>query len=166
MSAVQFRLGPPFFDLMSEWIQAVVKEKNLTGLYYTKIVKSLKYLEYSYKRTLKMPTNPVDMNDSELEAWDSFASRFARTSDIFLSKYIKAYLLKDDPAFDGGFHDQLNRAEKLGLIENVSIWMEIRELRNATVHEYSDQDLEKIFQKFRKYSSLLLALPTKLKYET
>lgn len=50
-----------------------------------------------------MPSNPNLMSDSELEAWDSFASRFVRTSDIFLSKYIKAFLLKDDPAYDGGF---------------------------------------------------------------
>ncbi|MFZ4404105.1 MAG: nucleotidyltransferase substrate binding protein [Pseudobdellovibrionaceae bacterium] len=140
--------------------------RNLTGLYYGKIVKSLKYLEYSYNRTLKMPVKPVEMTDSELEAWDSFASRFARTSDIFLSKYIKAYLLTDDPAYEGGFHDQLNRAEKLGLLANVETWMDIRELRNATVHEYSDQDLEKIFEKFRKYTPLLLALAKKLKYET
>lgn len=136
--------------------------KNLTGYYYSKIVKSLKYLEYSYNRTLTMPLNPTQMTDSELEAWDSFASRFARTSDIFLSKYIRAYLLKDDPAFDGGFRDQLNRAEKLNLIDKAETWMEIRELRNATVHEYSDQDLEKIFEKFRKFTPLLLALPNKL----
>jgi len=144
----------------------VNKNKNLTGLYYSKITKSLKYLDYSYQRTLHMPLNPSKMNDSELEAWDSFASRFARTSDIFLSKYIKDFLLQDDPAYDGGFVDQLNRACKLGLIENVETWMEIREMRNATVHEYSDQDLEKIFEKFRKFSPLLLALPQKLKYET
>lgn len=135
---------------------------DLTGLYYTKIVKSLKYLEYSYQRTLSMPLNPSQMNDSQLEAWDSFASRFARTSDIFLSKYMRAYLLKDDPAFDGGFHDQLQKAAKLNLIGSVETWLEIRQLRNATVHEYSDQDLEKIFGKFRQYSPLLMDLRTKL----
>jgi hypothetical protein len=144
----------------------VVKSKNLTGLYYSKIVKSLKYLEYSYNRTLSMPLNPAQMTDAQLEAWDGFAARFARSSDIFLSKYIRAFILKDDPAFDGGFRDQLNRAEKLGLIDDATIWMEIRELRDATVHEYSDQDLEKIFEKFRKYSALLLELPKKLSHET
>lgn len=113
-----------------------------------------------------MPLNPANMTDSQLEAWDAFASRFARTSDIFLSKYIRAYILKDDPAFDGGFRDQLNLAEKLGLIDDTATWMEIRELRNATVHEYSDQDLEKIFGKFRKYLPLLLSLPKKLSNET
>lgn len=144
----------------------MAKSKNLTGLYYAKIVKSLKYLNYSYQRTLNMPLKPADMTDMELEAWDSFSARFARTSDIFLSKYIRAFILNDDPAFDGGFTDQLNRAEKLGLIDNVVLWLEIRELRNATVHEYSDQDLEKIFEKFRKFTPLLLELATKLNYET
>ncbi len=135
---------------------------NLTALYYSKIVKSLKYLEYSYNRTLKMPLDPILMNDSELEAWDSFASRFARSSDIFLSKFLKAYLIKDDPAFDGSFKDTLNRSEKLGLIENVETWMEIRQLRNATVHEYSDSDLKIIFSKFRQFTPLILDLRTKL----
>ncbi len=140
----------------------MTKNDNLTGLYYSKIIKSLRYLEYSYNRTLPMPLNPAQMSDSELEAWDSFASRFARTSDIFLSKYIRAYILKDDPAFDGGFRDQLNRAEKLKLIDNVELWLEIRELRNSPVHEYSDQGLEKIFEKFRRFTPLLLDLPKKL----
>ncbi len=143
-----------------------MKNKQLTGLYYSKIVKSLKYLEYSYNRTLPMTTDPSQMNDSELEAWDSFASRFARSSDIFLSKYIKAYIMKDDPAFEGGFVDQLNRAVKLDLIDDVATWMEIRELRNATVHEYSDQDLQKIFEKFRKYSPLIFQLAHKLNSKT
>jgi hypothetical protein len=143
----------------------VAKAKtDLTGLYYTKIVKSLKYLEYSYNRTLKMPTNPATMTDPELEAWDGFAARFARSSDIFLSKYIRAYILKDDPAFDGGFRDQVGRAEKLGLLHDVNIWMEIRELRNATVHEYSDQDLDQIFQKFRRFTPLILELRTTLNH--
>lgn len=75
-------------------------------------------------------------------------------------------MLNDDPAFDGGFRDQLNRAEKLGLIDKSEIWHEIRELRNATVQEYSDQDLEKIFEKFRRYTPLLLELPQRLPHET
>lgn len=141
-----------------------MKKTNLTGLYYTKIVQSLKYLEYSYNRTRQMPLQPSKMSDSELEAWDSFTARFARTSDIFLSKYIKAYISADDPAFEGGFVDQLKRAEKLGLLSDVAMWMEIRELRNATVHEYSDQDLEKIFEKIRRFSSHLFELRTKLPY--
>lgn len=136
--------------------------KNLVGLYYTQIVKSLKYLEFSFQRTLPMPLSPSEMSESQLEAWDSFSVRFSRTADIFLSKYIRAYILSDDPTFDGGFRDQLLRAEKLGLIQDVSLWYEIRELRNVIVHEYSDSDLEKIFKKFRDYTPILLELKSRL----
>ncbi len=142
------------------------KNINLAGLYYSQIIKSLRNLEYSYHRTFNMLTHPSKMTDPELEAWDGFASRFARSSDIFLSKYLRARILMDDPAFDGGFRDLLHRAEKIGLIHNVDTWLEIRELRNVTVHEYSDQDLEKIFMKLREYSTLLLDLPKKLQHET
>ena len=75
---------------------------------------------------------------------------------------MRAFILKDDPAFDGGFHDQLQKAAKLGLIDSVETWLEIGQLRNATVHEYSDQDLEKIFDKFRQFSPLLIELRKKL----
>jgi uncharacterized protein with HEPN domain len=46
----------------------------------------------------------------------------------------------------------------LGLIENVPTWMEIRQLRNVTVHEYSDQDLKEIFKKLLVYTPKLLSL--------
>ena len=136
--------------------------KDLVGYYYTKIVKSLKYLNYSYDKVKKLPTHPNQLSDSELELWDGFSTRFARSSDLFLSKYIKAYILADDPAFDGKFRDLLNKAEKYKLIESSIPWIEIRELRNIVVHEYSDEDLDKILQKMVKLTPLILELEKRL----
>ena len=136
--------------------------KDLTGYYYTKIVKSLKYFEYTHARVLKLSTNPNDLSEQELETWDGFATRFSRTADIFLSKYIKAAVQKDDPGFDGSFRDYLNRAEKLKLIEDTGLWLEIRSLRNVIVHDYSDSDLDLIFKKMLKLSPLILGLRTRL----
>jgi hypothetical protein len=117
--------------------------------------KSLKYLEYTYTRVLKMPTNPAELSDEQFEAWDGFATRFARSSDLFLSKYIKAAIKNDDPAFDGSFRDHLNRAEKLKLIDDPRVWFEIRELRNIVVHEYSGENLKAIFEKMIKFTPLI-----------
>ena len=136
--------------------------KDLTGYYYTKIVKSLKYFEYTYGRILKLSTNPSELSDQEFETWDGFATRFSRTADIFLSKYIKAAVKNDDPGFDGSFRDYLNRAEKLKLIEDLQSWLEIRSLRNVIVHDYSDSDLDLIFKKMLKLSPLILDLRTRL----
>ena len=97
-----------------------------------------------------------------METWDGYAARFARSSDIFLSKYIKAYIQRDDPAFDGGFKDYLNRSEKLGLIENVDDWMEIRNMRNVVVHDYSEDDLKAFFKKLILHTPKLLDLRKKL----
>lgn len=136
--------------------------KDLTGLYYTKIIKSLKYFEFSYARVSKLNTNPNQLTDQEFETWDGFATRFSRTSDLFLSKFIKAAVLKDDPGFDGNFRDYLNRAEKLKLIDGTSDWLEIRSLRNVIVHDYSEDDLEIILKKMLTLSPLILNLRTKL----
>lgn len=139
-----------------------VNPKNLTGYYYSKIIKSLKYLEFTYMRVQKLSVDPKQLTDEEFEVWDGFATRFARSSDIFLSKYLKAAIKEDDPAFDGSFRDQLNKAEKLKLIDDAKVWFEIRELRNVVVHEYSDEDLKAIFQKMLRFTPLILDLRTRL----
>ena len=136
--------------------------KDLTGLYYSKIIKSLKYFEYTFNRVSKLNSNPKQLTDQEFETWDGFATRFSRTSDLFLSKYIKAAVLKDDPGFDGTFRDYLNRAEKLKLIDSSSEWLEIRSLRNVVVHDYSDDDLEIILKKMISLSPLILNLPKRI----
>lgn len=133
-------------------------DKSLTTYYYAKIVKSLNHLEFSHARVLLLSTNPEKLTEAEFETWDGFSTRFSRTADVFLSKYIKAAVTKDDPGFDGSFRDYLNRAEKLGLIQEMNSWLDIRGLRNVIVHEYSDSDLEKIFLKMLKYTPLLIQL--------
>lgn len=138
------------------------KSKDLVGYYYSKIVKSLKYLEFTFSRVQKLSTNPDKLTDEQFEIWDGFATRFARSSDLFLSKYIKAAVKDDDPVFDGSFRDYLNRAEKLKLIDDVRTWFEIRELRNVVVHEYSDEDLKVIFQKMLRLTPLILDLRKRL----
>ncbi len=142
-------------------------EKKLTSYYYAKIVKSLNHFEFTLERVKKLSTNPENLSESDFEIWDSFSTRFSRTADLFLSKYLKAAIIHDDPAFDGYFRDLMNRAEKLKLVESVNDWVDIRGLRNVIVHEYSDDDLEKIFLKMLKYAPLLQDLRKKLAaYET
>lgn len=97
-----------------------------------------------------------------MEVWDGFSTRFSRTADLFLSKYIKAAITEDDPGFDGKFRDFLNRAQKLCLIDDIDSWMDIRGLRNVIVHEYSDNDLQKIFEKMLRLAPLLLDLRSRL----
>lgn len=140
--------------------------KDLTGYYYTKLVKALTYLEFTYNRVRMLPVQLSKLSPEELERWDSMATRFARASDVFMSKYIKAAVKKDDPAFDGAFRDYLGRAHKLGLIDEIESWLLIRDLRNVAVHEYSEGDLEKILTKFLQFTPMILDLRRRLAHAT
>lgn len=69
------------------------------------------------------------------ERLDAFVSRFGRMQDTLGDKLIPSLLrlLAEKP---GSALDNLNRAEKLGLLSSVVEWLDIRNLRNKLVHEY------------------------------
>ncbi len=64
-----------------------------------------------------------------------FVSRFGRLQDTVGDKLLPALLmaLAETP---GPAIDNLDKAEKFGLIVSTDVWMEIRRLRNQMVHEY------------------------------
>ena len=66
---------------------------------------------------------------------EAFASRFARLQDHVGEKLLPRLLilLGESP---GPMLDNLNRAERLGLIEDALAWPAWRNLRNRLVHEY------------------------------
>ncbi len=69
------------------------------------------------------------------ERLDAFVARFGRLQDTVGDKLLPALLTalaeRTGPAIDN-----LDKAEKLGLIESADGWMEMRRLRNQMVHEY------------------------------
>ena len=69
------------------------------------------------------------------ERLDAFVSRFARLQDTVGDKLLPALLtaLAEKP---GAAIDNLDRAEKIGLMESADTWMQMRKLRNQMVHEY------------------------------
>lgn len=131
-----------------------------------KLGKALKHLEYSYQKILHLPVEAALLDEESLETWESFAARFARVSDIFLTKYIRAFILLQDPGFSGSLRDYINQAEKAGLVEDAEKWMAIRELRNISAHEYTDKDLAGFFERLKKESIHLLKLKKLLEKES
>ncbi|MCL5260969.1 MAG: nucleotidyltransferase substrate binding protein [Gammaproteobacteria bacterium] len=123
-----------------------------------KLKKAITHLEYSYKKVLKLSSNPAELDEESLEVWESFAARFSRVADIFLAQYLRAIVLKNDPGFSGSMRDFLNQGEKLGVINDAEIWLKIREIRNVTVHDYSESDLKFYFERLKKECPLLLSI--------
>ena len=77
----------------------------------------------------------IELDPILAERLDAFVSRFGRLQDTVGDKLLPALLTalaeKTGPAIDN-----LDKAEKLGLIESADGWMEMRRLRNQMVHEY------------------------------
>ena len=120
----------------------------MEAVYVQWLNKAIGHLEYSYKKLINVKPNIAHMSDEELETWEGLVSRFARASDIFLSKVLRYRVQAKDPGFRGSFIDLVHCAEKFGLLEDADIWFRIRELRNLVVHEYAgdsvNSDLEEM----------------------
>lgn len=123
-----------------------------------KLLKALEHLAYSYKKVISLPTQIASLDEESLEVWESFAARFSRVADIFLTKYLRSLVLANDPGFNGTLRDFVNYAEKLKIIDNADSWMSIRELRNITAHDYSEKDLEQFFSILRRECPRLLKI--------
>ncbi len=132
--------------------------KKLLHAYETEIRLGLEHLSYSIQKVSKLPTFNSKENDAELlESWESLAARFARVSDIFMSKFIRTRVLSADPAFRGELRDFIDQGEKIGLISSADKWMEIRELRNKIAHEYTQESLAELFADLLKASPFIVS---------
>ncbi len=131
---------------------------ELKSKYKTQLIKSLKHLEYSYKKSLKLPVKESEMDDEILEVWESFSSRFARVIDLYTTKYLKICVLAEDPAFDGSYRDYLDAAEKVKLIEDSDFYMKMRELRNIHAHDYREDKLAIYLTDLRNYTPQILKI--------
>lgn len=71
------------------------------------------------------------------ERLDAFVSRFGRMQDTLGDKLLPS-LLRSLAEKPGSALDNLNRAEKLGILTSVVEWLDVRNLRNKLIHEYMD----------------------------
>ena len=66
--------------------------------------KARKRLEYSFTKVRNQKFDH-ELEESELEVLESFSSRFARFSDLLISRYFRLLMLEKDPAFRGSLID-------------------------------------------------------------
>ena len=76
----------------------------------------------------------VDAPDEAVQL-EAFVSRYGRMQDSMADKLIPRWLqtLAEQPASQ---IENLNRAERLGVIESTERWLAARKLRNQLIHEY------------------------------
>lgn len=84
--------------------------------------------------------NALDTDIALAERIDAFVSRFCRLQDTLGDKLLPALLFAlGEPTL--AMIDNLDRAERLGLIASAEDWMTIRNLRNQMIHEYVEDTL-------------------------
>ncbi len=79
--------------------------------------------------------NVLDDDPDLAERVEAFVSRFGRLQDTLGDKLLPLFL-KAAGEQVGVAIDNLDRAERLGLLPSVDDWMTMRRLRNQMVHEY------------------------------
>jgi len=124
---------------------------------------SLDYLQYSFDKIKKLNISSESTQPEDLETFEALVSRFSRTTDIFIAKYMRSFALNDDPGFRGSLVDMINYAEKKNLITSARQWLEIRELRNKISHEYATADLKNIFEQVLENTPLVLEIKKRIK---
>lgn len=131
--------------------KVLVLESNLLIL-----DKSKKVLEHSFEVCSKIGVKP-DYIISELDAFEAFSSRFARSADLITQKVLPSVysILQENPKT---FIDRINLAEKLGLIEDIDKLKDIREIRNVIAHEYSLNDISEYFSDVIESTKILLEI--------
>ena len=106
----------------------------------TVVAKEASHLEWSRSRLFEQNIDAAWVESltarPELaERLEAFVSRYGRLQDTLSDKLLPRWLLAlaERP---GSLIEVLNRAERLGVVQDVASWLEARQLRNRLVHEY------------------------------
>lgn len=77
----------------------------------------------------------LDKDPDLAERVEAFVGRFARLQDAVGDKLLPSLLAALGEQVSAAI-DNLDRAERLGLLKSVDDWMALRKLRNQMVHDY------------------------------
>ncbi len=133
---------------------SISSQKKLRLQFLARVVyKEIRYLQLTDQRLFDVPFTREKIerleDDVDLaERVDAFVSRFGRLQDTVGDKLLPNYLDAVGETV-GPAVDNLNRAEKLDLVDSAEVWMTLRILRNQMVHEYME-DLDKLAEALNK----------------
>ena len=124
-----------------------ISEKQARFLATLEIVRrELVVFKYSYEQLYSHQIDSdwvgqLENNMGFAETLEAFVSRFSRLQDTIGDKLIPRALLMLAENL-GSNLDNLNRAERLGWIDDVNEWLVARDLRNRLTHEYMTDENE------------------------
>ncbi len=90
--------------------------------------------------TVEILTAKLDQ-PTGIDTLESYGAKFSRLQDTITDKLLPLFLRQSGDKL-GTVIENLNKAERLGLIDDVSVWLAARLLRNKLVHEYIEDTAE------------------------
>jgi len=121
---------------------------NLRSRDYQKLItsfeiaeKEARHLRYSWNQLFEHRNidltwvERLDEEPDEAVVLEAFVSRFSRLQDHIAGRLIPIWLesLAEQPSSQ---IENLNKAEKLGVVDSTQDWLTARQIRNYLVHEY------------------------------
>jgi Nucleotidyltransferase substrate binding protein like len=76
----------------------------------------------------------------ELEPYDALSDRFIRTVEVAI-KFFRTYEYYMRVEQSQTLRDGLHQMEKLGVISSLDIWLDMRDIRNRIVHDYTPEKI-------------------------
>jgi hypothetical protein len=118
-------------------------------------------LRYSYDNCRQIGIKKKFIYE-ERDQFESLTSRFARMSDLLIKKVFRLIERLDMETMET-VRDSINRAEKIGLIDNADVFSEIRILRNEIAHQYQADEFAQIFKQVLLLSPVLFSCVAQVK---
>src|SRR5690554_6254435 len=130
-----------------------------------------RHLRYSWKSLFASGSDlgadwvaSLEQHPEEAIRLEAFVSRFSRMQDTIADKLIPRWL-QSLAERTGSQIENLNRAERLGVLESTEAWLAARKLRNQLVHEYMEEPeaFAKALGAAREFTLMLLETYNRLR---
>ncbi|TXL13333.1 hypothetical protein BMR04_14425 [Methylococcaceae bacterium HT3] len=104
------------------------------------VKKEIHHLNYSASKVFNQPftierAKKLANDQEQAEQVEAFTSRFCRLQDTIGDKLLPAWLEILSERSNVAI-DNLDKAEKIGVLPSVELWLELSQLRNQMIHEY------------------------------
>ncbi|TXK93318.1 hypothetical protein BMR02_15415 [Methylococcaceae bacterium HT1] len=104
------------------------------------VKKEIHHLNYSASKVFNQPftierAKKLANDQEQAEQVEAFTSRFCRLQDTIGDKLLPAWLEILSERSNVAI-DNLDKAEKIGVLPSVELWLELHQLRNQMIHEY------------------------------
>jgi uncharacterized protein with HEPN domain len=112
-----------------------------------KLIKAIHLVDASLQRVGALDGLKTNTPE-ELEPYDALCDRFIRAVEVGI-RYFRTVEYFEFAESSDTLRDLLNRMEKMNLVSSVRIWLEMRDVRNRIVHDYSSASFTEIIQDIR-----------------